>query len=70
MSVVAPIAALGFGNGLATRRGLLSLVAVAGSLYPLATVALARGPLGEGVRRSQESRIAADVAGIALIAVA
>jgi drug/metabolite transporter (DMT)-like permease len=54
--------------GLATRHGLLSLVAVAGSLYPLATVTLARGLLGERVRRSQEIGIAAAVAGIALIA--
>jgi drug/metabolite transporter (DMT)-like permease len=58
-------------NGLyafATRHGLLSVVAVAASLYPLATVLLARGLLGERVRRSQEVGIAAAVAGIALIA--
>jgi drug/metabolite transporter (DMT)-like permease len=54
--------------GLATRHGLLSLVAVAGSLYPLATVILARGLLGERVRRIQEVGIAAALAGIALIA--
>jgi drug/metabolite transporter (DMT)-like permease len=53
---------------LATRHGLLSIVAVAASLYPLATVTLARSLLGERVRRSQEVGILAAIAGIALIA--
>jgi drug/metabolite transporter (DMT)-like permease len=53
---------------IATRHGLLSLVAVGASLYPLATVTLARTLLGERVRRSQEVGILAAVAGIALIA--
>jgi drug/metabolite transporter (DMT)-like permease len=53
---------------LATRHGLLSVVAVAASLYPLATVILARSLLGERVRRIQELGIVAAVAGIALIA--
>ena len=39
---------------LATRHGLLSVVAVASSLYPLVTVTLARALLGERVRVSQE----------------
>lgn len=53
---------------LATRHGLLSVVAVAASLYPLGTVALARVVLGERVRRVQELGIAAAVAGVVLMA--
>jgi drug/metabolite transporter (DMT)-like permease len=52
----------------ATRHGLLSEVAVASSLYPLATVLLARGLLGERVRRIQEVGIAAALAGVVLMA--
>jgi drug/metabolite transporter (DMT)-like permease len=58
-------------NGLyawATTQGLLSVVAVLGSLYPVATVLLARFVLGERVRRIQELGIAAAVTGAALIA--
>jgi drug/metabolite transporter (DMT)-like permease len=54
---------------LATRHGLLSVVAVAASLYPLTTVLLARVVLGEHVRRIQEVGIAAALAGVVLIAV-
>ena len=57
-----PIALVGLldvsANGLyalATRHGLLSVVAVGSSLYPLVTVLLARALLGERVRRSQEA---------------
>jgi len=60
-----------FANGLyavATRHGLLSVIAVAASLYPLATVILARVVLGERVRRIQEVGIVAALAGIILIA--
>ena len=53
---------------LATRHGLLSEIAVASSLYPLATVLLARVVLGERVRRVQELGIVAAMAGVALIA--
>jgi drug/metabolite transporter (DMT)-like permease len=53
---------------LATRHGLLSIVAVASSLYPLATVALARLLLGERVRRVQEVGIVTAVLGVALLA--
>jgi drug/metabolite transporter (DMT)-like permease len=59
-------------NGLyavATRHGLLSVVAVASSLYPLATVLLARIVLGERVRRIQELGILAALTGVVLIAV-
>ncbi len=52
----------------ATTLGLLSVVAVLGSLYPVATVLLARGVLGERVRRVQELGIATVLAGVALIA--
>jgi drug/metabolite transporter (DMT)-like permease len=53
---------------LATRHGLLSVVAVAASLYPLATVLLARVILGERVRRVQEAGIVAALTGVLLIA--
>jgi drug/metabolite transporter (DMT)-like permease len=53
---------------LATRHGLLSVVAVTSSLYPLATVLLARIVLGERVRRIQEAGIATALAGVVLIA--
>jgi drug/metabolite transporter (DMT)-like permease len=53
---------------LATRHGLLSVVAVGASLYPLATVVLARVLLGERVRRVQELGIVAALAGVVLIA--
>jgi drug/metabolite transporter (DMT)-like permease len=70
--VLAVIGALDLGaNGLyalATRHGLLSVVAVASSLYPLATVVLARLVLGERVRRVQEVGIVAALAGVAMIA--
>ncbi len=59
------------GNGLyalATRHGLLSIVAVAASQYPLVTVLLARAVLHERVRRIQELGIVAAVVGVALIA--
>jgi drug/metabolite transporter (DMT)-like permease len=59
-------------NGLysiATRHGLLSVVAVASSLYPLATVLLARTVLRERVRRTQELGVAVALAGVVLIAV-
>jgi drug/metabolite transporter (DMT)-like permease len=72
---LAPIVVMGLldvtANGLfaiATRHGLLSIVAVAGSLYPLVTVVLARAVLGERVRRVQEAGIAAALLGVALIA--
>ncbi len=70
-----PLAVMGIldlgANGLyaiASRHGPLSVVAVAASLYPLATVLLARVVLGERVRRVQEVGIAAALTGVVLIA--
>ncbi len=53
---------------LAGTHGLLSIVAVAASLYPLVTVLLARTVLGERVQRIQEVGIAAAIVGVAMIA--
>jgi drug/metabolite transporter (DMT)-like permease len=70
-----PVAAVGIldltANGLyalASRHGDLSVVAVAASLYPVATVLLARAVLGERVRRLQEVGIVAALTGVVLIA--
>ena len=54
--------------GLANRHGALSIVAVAGSLYPVATVVLARWVLSERVVRLQAAGIGLALAGVALIA--
>jgi drug/metabolite transporter (DMT)-like permease len=74
-SALPPLAAIGIldvtANGLyawGTTQGLLSVVAVLGSLYPLATVLLARAVLGERIRRVQEIGVASALAGVALIA--
>lgn len=64
---VLDVSATGF-YAVATRHGLLSVVSVAASLYPLATVLLARVVLGERVRRVQELGIAAALAGVVLMA--
>jgi drug/metabolite transporter (DMT)-like permease len=52
----------------ATREGLLSLVAVAGSLYPVSTVVLARVVLGERLASVQKAGVALALGGVALIA--
>jgi len=52
----------------ATNEGLLSVVAVLASLYPVVTVLLARVFLGERVRPDQGAGIVAALAGVALIA--
>jgi drug/metabolite transporter (DMT)-like permease len=54
--------------GVASTKGLLSVVSVCGSLYPVTTIILARLLLGERVRRIQEAGIAAALVGVALIA--
>ncbi len=52
----------------ATTHGLLSVVSVVGSLYPVTTVLLARAVLRERVRPSQDAGVLAVLAGVALIA--
>src|SRR4051812_44958844 len=52
----------------ATTQGLISLVSVAGSLYPIVTVILARIVLKERVHRVQELGVAAALGGVVLIA--
>jgi drug/metabolite transporter (DMT)-like permease len=53
---------------LAVREGLLSLVGVLGSLYPISTVVLARVVLGERLGRVQQVGLALALVGIGLIA--
>src|SRR5438445_8980351 len=69
------VAAVGFAdvaaNGLfayATGHGLLALVAVLGSLYPVVTVLLAHVLLGERLTRAQQVGIAVALAGVCAIA--
>ncbi len=52
----------------ATREGLLSLVAVAASLYPVVTVLLARLVLDERLVRIQQLGVALALGGVAMIA--
>jgi drug/metabolite transporter (DMT)-like permease len=53
--------------GLASTRGLLSVVSVLAQLYPIATVLLARILLGERISRPQQAGVLAAFAGVALI---
>jgi drug/metabolite transporter (DMT)-like permease len=72
IGVVAMAGALDFAAtglyGLANRHGQLSIVAVVGSLYPVATVLLARTVLSERVARVQALGVSLALAGVALIA--
>jgi drug/metabolite transporter (DMT)-like permease len=52
----------------ASTEGLLSVVGVLGSLYPVTTVLLARTVLGERIRRVQEVGVAAALGGVVLMA--
>lgn len=52
----------------ASTKGLVSLVSVGGSLYPVVTVLLARMVLKEHVHRVQELGVAAALGGVVLIA--
>ncbi len=51
-----------------TDTGLLSVVAVLASLYPVTTVVLARGVLGERLAPAQTAGVAVALAGVAMIA--
>ena len=53
----------------ATQTGLLSVVSVLGSLFPVVTVALALAVLGERLNRVQRVGVGATVLGVVLIAV-
>jgi drug/metabolite transporter (DMT)-like permease len=52
----------------ATTKGLVGVVSVLTSLYPVVTVALAQLLLGERMSRIQAAGVAAAFAGVALIA--
>ena len=71
LGALAMIGVLDLGaNGLfalATTEGLLSVVAVLGSLYPAVTVVLARFVLAERVSRMQEVGIGLTLLGVAAI---
>lgn len=54
--------------GLASTRGLVSVVAVLGSLYPVVTVLLARVLHGERLGRAQTVGVAGALGGVAMIA--
>lgn len=51
----------------ATTTGLLGVVSVVTSLYPVTTVALARLLLGERIRRAQQAGVVSALAGVGLI---
>lgn len=51
----------------AARHGLLSVVAVLATLYPVVTVLLARVVLGERVQRTQDAGVLVALAGVVLI---
>jgi drug/metabolite transporter (DMT)-like permease len=52
----------------ASGHGLLALVSVLGSLYPVVTVLLAHVLLGERLTRAQQAGVAVALAGVAAIA--
>jgi drug/metabolite transporter (DMT)-like permease len=52
----------------ASRQGLVALVGILGSLYPVVTILLARGVLGERLVALQWGGVTLALAGVALIA--
>ena len=54
--------------GVANRHGALTIVAVAGSLYPVVTLLLARAVLSERLQRLQGVGVMAALSGVALLA--
>jgi drug/metabolite transporter (DMT)-like permease len=71
---IVPLAVVGVGDvaanllfALATQRGLLSVTAVLGSLYPVVTVLLARVVLRERLRFVQQVGVVAALAGVVLV---
>jgi drug/metabolite transporter (DMT)-like permease len=76
-SAMAPLAAVGALDiaantmfAVALTMGMAGIVSVVGSLYPLATVVLARAVLHEEVTGSQRTGVAAALAGIGLVSLA
>jgi drug/metabolite transporter (DMT)-like permease len=53
--------------GVATTRGALAIVAVIGSLYPVMTVLLAWGVVGERISRLQLAGVITAMAGVAMV---
>jgi drug/metabolite transporter (DMT)-like permease len=71
---LAAVAAVGLADvtanalfALASGRGLLAIVAVLGSLYPVMTVLLAHVLLGERLTRAQQAGVAVALAGVAAV---
>jgi drug/metabolite transporter (DMT)-like permease len=76
-SAALPVAAVGLADvsanalfAVASSHGLLALVSVLGSLYPVTTVLLAHLLLHERLTRAQQAGIAVALGGVALIAAA
>jgi drug/metabolite transporter (DMT)-like permease len=74
LGTLAVIGALDMGANalfaLASREGLVSVVSVVASLYPVVTIVLARAVLGERIRAPQLAGVAAVLAGVGLISAA
>jgi drug/metabolite transporter (DMT)-like permease len=76
-SSLLPVAAVGLADvtantlfAFASSHGLLALVSVLGSLYPVVTVVLAHALLGERLTRAQRFGVAVALGGVAAIAAA
>ena len=72
-----PIALVGLADvsanalfALASQRGLLAIVAVLGSLFPVVTVVLAHLVLGERISAVQRVGVAVALAGVAIVSAA